>query len=187
MGDKSPKDITSGSPEAPSSLTESFPSANKPPKLGKRRKSRKHSNASTVDPPQDQEDPTESPEQGAPAIEENQQQESNPLAESAATPREDDKNNSQEQPHATKSKMSAPTDELSGLTKDVGEKAAPAKGAVKEITTGGMDMRIDDEDLNWKSSEKEGSLQIRVRINLRAKVQLNLDARVKGEVVIGLL
>ncbi|GKZ17203.1 hypothetical protein AbraIFM66951_009065 [Aspergillus brasiliensis] len=78
-------------------------------------------------------------------------------------------------------------DKAGNVTKDVGDKAGSVTDTAKEITTGGMNMKIDDPDLQWETSEKSGSLQIRVRINLRAKVQLNLDARVKGEVVIGLL
>ncbi|PWY68529.1 hypothetical protein BO94DRAFT_579315 [Aspergillus sclerotioniger CBS 115572] len=196
MGDKSPEDITSEPPETPSIPTESLPSpATKPPKLCKRRKSRKHSNASigTVDPPQEgQEEQKETPpEQTAPPAEETQPSEESPPkppAEPEPTPQNDNKNTPQEKPQDPKPNMSTETtDDVTSLTKDVGEKAAPAKETIREITTGGMDMKIDDEDLNWKSSDKEGSLQIRIRLNLRAKVQLNLDARVKGEVVIGLL
>lgn len=35
--------------------------------------------------------------------------------------------------------------------------------------------------------EKEGSLKIKIHLNLHAKVRLDLDAQIYGDVVIGLL
>ncbi|RAH52200.1 hypothetical protein BO85DRAFT_384447 [Aspergillus piperis CBS 112811] len=164
MGDRDTEDIAIP--------TETSPSSPKPPKLNKQRNSKKLSS-----PPSEKVALPEGDQQGAGE---------SPPTEPTTAPTEQggDQSNSQKQPQDTKSKM--PGGDLGDL-KGAGDKAGGVKNDVKEITTGGLNMNIDDPDLQWPTEEKSGSLQIRVRLNLRAKVQLNLDARVKGEVVIGLL
>ncbi|PWY68210.1 hypothetical protein BO83DRAFT_418854 [Aspergillus eucalypticola CBS 122712] len=175
MGDRGPGDIAIEQPPGTSSPTETSPSSPKPPKLNKRRKSKKLSS-----PPLEKVDSPKEDQQGP--------GESSPTDPTAAPADQGgDQSNSQEQPQDTGSKMTDVGGDVGNLTKGVGDKAGGVKDTVKEITTGGMNMNIDDPDLQWETPEKSGSLQIRVRLNLRAKVQLNLDARVKGEVVIGLL
>ncbi|GLA04443.1 hypothetical protein AnigIFM60653_004493 [Aspergillus niger] len=192
MGDKGSEDIAIEQPPGTSSSpTESLPASPKPPKLNKQRKWKKLSSppSESVNSPQgDQQRLGKSPQaQGLP-------KESNPPTKPKVAPADQggDKINSQEQPQDPGSKMPDPVGDVGNVAKGVGDqgvgdKAGDVKNTVKEITTGGMNMKIDDPDLQWENPDKTGSLQIRIRLNLRAKVQLNLDARVKGEVVIGLL
>ncbi|GKZ30494.1 hypothetical protein AbraIFM66950_009333 [Aspergillus brasiliensis] len=178
MSDRGPKDIVVGQPQEPSSPTDSLPgSSDKQSKPNNRRKSKQLS------------DPPSLETGGTPQGQQNTESPTNSPTEKTEAPgnKEGDQSNNQERPQNKGSKMPETPAEVDNLKKGAGEKAGGVTDTAKEITTGGMNMKIDDPDLQWETPEKSGSLQIRIRLNLRAKVQLNLDARVKGEVVIGLL
>ena len=71
-------------------------------------------------------------------------------------------------------KGNRPEEELGGVTNKVGD-ALPSTGlSMPNETKGGTE-------------GKEGSLNIRIHLNLHAKVRLDLDAQIYGDIVIGLL
>ncbi|KAJ5126020.1 hypothetical protein N7448_005329 [Penicillium atrosanguineum] len=72
-------------------------------------------------------------------------------------------------------KGNRPEEELGDVTNKVGD-VLPSTGLSmpNETTKGGTE-------------GKEGSLNIRIHLNLHAKVRLDLDAQIYGDIVIGLL
>ncbi|KAJ5941546.1 hypothetical protein N7516_001714 [Penicillium verrucosum] len=88
---------------------------------------------------------------------------------------------------------SAPTDSATGLGNRKGNPADDTTGAISDTaagtlpSTGGLTIPGETVTGKKEGEDDKGSLQIKIHLNLHAKVKLELDAQIYGDIVIGLL